>query len=98
MPNDSSETSDADGDGVGDNADQDDDNDGIAETYELTYGSLDAMLDSDFDGYSNLEEALAGSNPLDASSIPPAPFGPSTVFRFGPVVLPFLPFLPFLLN
>ncbi len=56
---------DKDGDGIGDGHDtvfNDIDGDGIADAFDD---------DRDGDGYSNREEVLAGSDPNDASSVPP---------------------------
>ena len=66
---------DADGDGLPDVDDPDDDNDFIPDSWELRYGlniknPADANLDSDNDGYSNLREYLADSNPTDPTSNP----------------------------
>ena len=49
------------------------DNDGIADDWELTYGlnpaeRNDAIQDADQDGHTNLQEYLAGTNPLDSAS------------------------------
>ncbi len=75
FPLDATEWSDNDMDGVGDNADSDDDNDGMSDTWESFYGlnpldSADANIDSDGDGYSNLQEYKAGSDPTNAQSTP----------------------------
>jgi len=50
------------------------DRDGIPDNWELQYGldplsSADAGVDYDDDGYSNLQEYLAGTNPLDPKSV-----------------------------
>ena len=56
--------------------DSDNDNDGIPDGYETQFEFLnplddtDAALDSDGDGFSNLDEYLAGSNPGDPGSVP----------------------------
>lgn len=52
----------------------DSDNDGIPDEWEALYGLQsnnpnDAHLDSDGDGLSNLQEYLAGTNPLDRNSV-----------------------------
>ena len=57
----------------GDEADRD--GDGLPAWYEEFYGfsdndASDAFLDSDNDGYTNLEEYLAGTNPKDPNSKP----------------------------
>jgi hypothetical protein len=58
----------------------DSDGDQIFDGYEVRYGSVldpnnpnDAHLDSDNDGYTNLEEFEAATDPSDASSRPDAP-------------------------
>ena len=45
---------------------------GMSDVWEQLYGAsgLSPNGDADGDGYSNLKEALAGSNPFDANSIP----------------------------
>ncbi len=54
-------------------ASQDSDGDGVPDFVESARG-LDprAGTDSDRDGFSDLDEILSGSNPADASSVPPA--------------------------
>jgi hypothetical protein len=65
---------DNDGDGIPDVDDPDDDNDGMPDDWEAQYGLNpllnDAALDKDEDGYSNLEEYEAGTDPSDPGSIP----------------------------
>ena len=80
---------DADGDGEGDACDEDDDDDGMPDDYETNNGfnplnAQDADKDADGDGFSNLEEYLAGSDPNNPYSTP------------QPRVLPFL--IPLLLG
>jgi Leucine-rich repeat (LRR) protein len=82
--NDSSEWEDTDGDGIGNNADSDDDNDGMPDIWEQQYGFDplvdDASGDWDKDGYSNLEEYLAGTDPKDSR-------------RNTPIAMPWIPLL-----
>lgn len=66
---------DADGDASGDACDEDDDNDGMPDSFELQYSlnpldASDADTDADGDGYSNLEEYKAGTDPRDPNSVP----------------------------
>jgi hypothetical protein len=81
---------DSDGDGVRDpidpnpNAFNDRDGDGIGDGFDPIFNDLDKDgtadafdADMDGDGYSNEEEAQAGSDPRDASSVPPPPPTPS---------------------
>lgn len=75
FPYDPTETTDTDSDGIGDNADTDDDNDGMPDEYEIAqgfnpYNALDANDDFDGDGFTNLEEYQAGTNPLDKDDYP----------------------------
>jgi len=69
FPLDATESVDTDGDGIGNNTDTDDDNDGMPDAWELLYSldpldPSDAALDTDGDGYTNLEEYQAGTDPL----------------------------------
>jgi MYXO-CTERM domain-containing protein len=64
---------DCDGDGRRDETDDDDDNDRMPDSYEDSHGfdpydPTDADEDQDRDGKSNLEEYLAGTNPLQATA------------------------------
>jgi len=65
---------DTDGDGTIDSIDTDDDNDGLPDTWEVLYGFnpliADANQDSDSDGYSNLQEYEAGTDPTNNNSVP----------------------------
>ncbi len=84
FPRDKNEWEDTDGDGIGNNADTDDDNDGMSDEYEDEYGfdSLDpsdANEDWDGDGYSNLQEYLAGTDPSDREDKPKGRFAPSLI-------------------
>ncbi|WP_040356673.1 DUF7594 domain-containing protein, partial [Colwellia piezophila] len=57
----------------------DSDSDGLSDSWEATYGldsnANDAALDLDGDGFSNLQEFLAGSNPVNPISTPENPSG-----------------------
>jgi len=55
---------------------RDSDGDGMPDEWETKngfniYNNQDAALDPDSDGFSNLEECLAGSDPMDAEAFPP---------------------------
>lgn len=43
----------------------------LSDVWELVYGVLPSGTDSDGDGFTNLQESLAGTNPMDANSRPP---------------------------
>ena len=65
----------ADGDALGNACDSDDDNDQMPDAYEISNGldpldSTDASQDADGDGFTNLEEFKAGTDPLDPDSFP----------------------------
>ena len=68
FPSNPAETVDTDGDGIGNNADTDDDNDKMPDAWEIQYGfdplKDDAFEDEDGDGLSNLDEYLAGTDPV----------------------------------
>jgi hypothetical protein len=75
FPLDNSEAADFEGVGVGNNSDRDDDNDGMPDNWELSnqldpFDASDAANDSDGDGYTNLAEYRAGSDPHVSDSIP----------------------------
>lgn len=67
FPHDPNEWEDTDSDGIGNNTDTDDDNDGMPDDWENTYGFNplfdDSGEDFDGDGFTNLEEYEAGSDP-----------------------------------
>lgn len=46
------------------------DTDGLADSMEVVLGTSPDIVDSDFDGYHDLEEVARNSDPLDAGSIP----------------------------
>lgn len=74
FPLDPNETLDSDEDGTGDNADPDDDNDSMTDEWETQFG-LDPFVndtteDPDNDGYSNLQEYNAKTDPGDPVSHP----------------------------
>ncbi len=65
---------DTDSDGIVDAFDDDDDGDGMPDEFETTYG-LDPLVDDaqgdlDSDGYTNLREYRAGTDPTDPESVP----------------------------
>jgi uncharacterized protein YjiK len=68
---------DSDGDGTMDCTDTDDDDDGMPDDWEEQYGLNplvnDADEDGDEDGYSNIEEYQAGTEPNDKASFPNQP-------------------------
>ena len=72
FPYNSKESSNNDGDGLGDNIDSDDDNDELPDIWEEKYGLdplvADANGDLDGDGYSNITEYFAGTDPSDPLS------------------------------
>jgi len=77
----SANQTDTDADGQGNPCDQDDDNDGMPDAYESLKGfnplnASDASSDPDADGYTNLEEYEAGTDPHDPESFPSAGFMP----------------------
>ncbi|MDB6022445.1 MAG: hypothetical protein JWQ04_2302 [Pedosphaera sp.] len=49
---------------------------GISDVWEWVYGSygIDPTQDADGDGFSNLQEAIAGTNPFDSNSFPHVTF------------------------
>jgi uncharacterized repeat protein (TIGR01451 family) len=85
FPDDAGEWLDTDSDGEGDNADTDDDNDGMLDTWEEQYEGLisvidDAEDDLDEDGFSNLAESQAETDPTDSGSHPVVPTGDYTAY------------------
>ncbi len=91
---------DTDGDGIPNSQDEDDDNDGIPDQWEDQNGlnstdASDAGGDMDDDGFTNLEEYEAGTDPLDPASHPEEDEGgkdedsgiPKLVLYFVPVVI-----------
>jgi hypothetical protein len=67
--------SDTDSDGIDDRYDADNDNDGLNDEFEVKFGldptsSEDSVEDTDLDGFSNLSEYLAASDPSDVTSLP----------------------------
>ena len=74
---DPTEWADTDGDGIGDNIDPDADGDGIPDRIESAITGLDllnasdASSDLDGDGYTNLQEYLAGTAINDINDTPP---------------------------
>lgn len=70
---------DLDGDGIPDDCDPDLDGDGLPNGWEITYGfnpanddvgDHETHLDPDNDGYSNIEEYVAGTSPTNPQSFP----------------------------
>ncbi len=61
-----------DGDALPNQRDLDSDNDGLTDAEELRYRTNPCVEDTDGDGYSDLVEVVAGSDPLDPHSTPPA--------------------------
>ena len=64
---------DTDGDGMVDSTDLDDDNDGLPDIWEQIhklnpYDAIDATLDSDGDGLTNLQEYKVGTDPNNADT------------------------------
>jgi len=61
---------------------------GMSDVWELLYGTSgsDPMADSDGDGFSNLQEALAGTNPFDSNSYPRIAFFGATNSSFSATI------------
>ncbi|TLM60122.1 MAG: DUF1566 domain-containing protein, partial [Deltaproteobacteria bacterium] len=83
FPLDAAESVDTDGDGTGNNADADDDNDGVLDAADVFPSDATESVDTDGDGagnnadtdddgdsWSDADEAVAGSDPLLATSLP----------------------------
>ncbi len=76
FPDDPVEFADSDNDSTGNNTDLDDDNDGMTDECETKYMDTlnpfenDASQDADNDGYTNLEECNAGTDPINPASKP----------------------------
>nr|WP_010133609.1 leucine-rich repeat domain-containing protein [Microbulbifer agarilyticus] len=73
--------SDFDNDGIIDEEDLDDDNDGLTDQFEIDNGlnpqdATDADGDNDSDGFSNLHEAVVGTDMNDGGSVPLAMANP----------------------
>lgn len=74
-PDDPNEQLDTDRDTIGNKADLDDDNDGMPDIYEIENGfdplaSSSALGDEDLDGFTNLDEYKAKTDPNDSNSFP----------------------------
>lgn len=91
FPDDPTETFDSDGDGVGDQADQfpmdnsesiDSDGDGLGNNQDL---------DDDNDGFTDLEEVEAGSNPLDSRDEPIRPLSQVLIWAALESIKPYQP-------
>ena len=64
-----------DGDGISNVQDEDIDGDGLSDRWELMYGlssddPSDALLDPDYDGFSNFKEYQGGSDPNSGDETP----------------------------
>ncbi|HMP97404.1 MAG TPA: thrombospondin type 3 repeat-containing protein [Kiritimatiellia bacterium] len=78
IPFDPNDAGDLDGDGIPDYCDPDIDGDGLPNDWEILYGFDprsptiigESMDDPDNDGYTNLEEYIAGTHPLESDSFP----------------------------
>jgi len=75
---------DTDEDGIEDSLDDDDDGDGMSDTFELEYGlnpfdPTDADGDLDSDGFTNLEEYKAGTEPDNDESKPSTGINPGII-------------------
>ena len=73
-PDNPAESANNDNDSLGDNADTDDDNDLMSDAFENLYGlnafdAADALLDTDSDGLTNLEEFQLGTNPTISNTV-----------------------------
>jgi hypothetical protein len=77
---------DTDGDGIPDAVDSDDDNDGMPDSYEQQYFPWldqwvnDANEDADMDGFVNIREYNAKTNPLDRDDHPSRILSPAIIY------------------
>lgn len=83
---------DFDGDGLPDATDPDDDNDGMPDAWEVLYGfnprnAADAFVDSDADGFSNLDEYVAMTTPTNGTDY----FRISSMTITGLVTITYMP-------
>ena len=66
--------------------------DGVAGLWEQVHGLTNGVFaDSDGDGYSDVQEWWAGTDPSGASSVPADPLGPAGSNITGGIIFPFTP-------